>query len=169
MARKVICALCVFFIFTAVLCGCGSGSGKTAVTDFSADFTAVYREMNLSGTIIADRHGLLSVALDSPETLGGVNISYKNGETELRREDLICTADEGYLPEKSFPRLIKNALSALNSEVNGEGKYTPQNGKYALEKDGVNYEVFLDENGFITKITAENELEIEFTEITKNG
>ena len=39
----------------------------------------------------------------------------------------------------------------------------------ALEKDGVNYEVFLDENGFITKITAENELEIEFTEITKNG
>ena len=74
MARKVICALCVFFIFTAVLCGCGSGSGKTAVTDFSADFTAVYREMNLSGTIIADRHGLLSVALDSPETLGGVNI-----------------------------------------------------------------------------------------------
>ena len=168
MARKVICALCVFFIFTAVLCGC-EGSGKTAVTDFSADFTAVYRQMELSGTVNADRRGLLSIALDSPDTLGGVNISYKNGETELRREDLICTADEGYLPANSFPQLIKHALSALNSEVNGEGKAAPKNGKYELERDGVRYEYFIDENGFITKITAGNELEIEFTEITKNG
>lgn len=164
MARKVICALCVFFITTAVLCGCGNGSGKTAVTDFSADFTAVYRQLNLSGRISADRHGLLSVELDSPETLSGLNISYKNGEAELRREELICTADEGYLPENSFPSLIKNALSALNSEVNGE-KSSPNLGKYELERDGVNYEIFLDENGFIIKITAEDELEIEFTDI----
>ncbi len=168
MARKVICALCVFFIFTAALCGCGDSSEKTAVTDFSANFTAVYRQMELSGTVNADRHGLLSVSLDSPDTLGGVNISYKNGETELRREGLICTADEGYLPANSFPRLLKSALSALNSEVNGK-KSAPQDGRYELQKDGVNYKFFLDENGFITKITAENELEIEFTDITKNG
>lgn len=157
MTKKVLSALCVFFVFMTALCGCDSPNGKGVITEFSADFTANYRDMELSGKVTADRRGLLSLELDSPETLGGLAVSYKNGETVLKRDDLICTADEAYLPGNSFPALLKSALKAL-----GDSGTKLKSGSLVIEKDGRTFEYDINENGQIKKLTANGELEIEF-------
>lgn len=163
MTKKVLSALCVFFILS-FLCGCDSPNSKTVVTEFSADFTANYRDMELKGKITADRRGILSIELDSPETLSGVAVTYKNGETELKRDDLICTADEAYLPNSSFPALLKSAFKTL-----GNNDKKPKNGTLVIEDDGKTYEFSIDENGYIKKLTADGELEMEFDNIKKLG
>ncbi len=157
MAKTVLSALCVFFIFMIVLCGCGTANGNGVITEFSADFTASYRDMELSGKLTTDRRGLLSIELDSPKTLSGLVVSYKNGETELKRDDLSCTADEAYLPDNSFPMLLRSALKAL-----GDNDSKPKSDSFSIEKDGKTYEFETDENGQIKKLTANGELEIEF-------
>ena len=164
MTKKVLNALCVFFVFMIVLCGCDSPNGKGVITEFSADFTASYRDMELSGKVTADRRGLLNIELDSPETLSGLAVSCKNGETMLKRDDLICTADEAYLPGNSFPALLKSALNAL-----GDSDAKPKSGSLVIENDGRAYEYSLDENGQIKKLTVNGELEVEFDNIKRLG
>ena len=164
MTKKVLNALCVFFVFMTALCGCDSPNGKGVITEFSADFTATYRDIALSGKVTADRRGLLNIEFDSPETLSGLALSYKNGETALKRDDLICTADEAYLPGNSFPALLKSALNAL-----GDSDAKPKSGSLVIENDGRAYEYSLDENGQIKKLTVNGELEVEFDNIKKLG
>ena len=164
MTKKVLNALCVFFVFMIVLCGCDSPNGKGVITEFSADFTASYRDLELNGKVTADRRGLLNIELGSPETLSGLALSYKNGETALKRDDLICTADEAYLPGNSFPALLKSALNAL-----GDSDAKPKSGSLVIENDGRAYEYNLDENGQIKKLTVNGELEVEFDNIKKLG
>ena len=161
MAKRVLTALCVFFIFT--LCGCGS-TGRPAVTDFSADFAANYMDMELKGRLSADRRGLLSVELTSPDDLSGVMIAYKNGEAELKRDGLICTADEAYLPDGSFTSLIKSALLPVNSDPEGFGS-----GRHELESGGRSFAIDIDEEGRITGIASPGEFEIEFKNIKGSG
>lgn len=167
MTKKVLSALSVFFIFI-IFTGCGNSGRKAAVTDFSADFTAVYKDLNLGGKITADRRGLLSIELNNPATLDGVMISYKNGETELKKDGLICTADEAFIPKSGFPALMKTALNALNKEVYSS-KTPPNSGKYELEADGTQIFITTDENGFISKISVGGELEIEFSGVVTAG
>lgn len=164
MTKKVLSALCVFFVFISVFCGCDPPNGKAVITEFSAGFTASYRDMELSGKLTADRRGILSVELDSPETLSGLTVSYRNGETELKRDDLICTADEAYLPGGSFPALLKSAFKTL-----GKNDKKPKSGGLVLEDNGNTFEFSIDENGYIKKLTANGELEIEFENNKKLG
>lgn len=157
MTKRALSALCVLFILT-FLSGCGKAE-KTAVTDFSADFTAVYRDMELRGRLTADRRGLLTVELDSPDTLDGTVISYKNGEAELKRDGLICTADEAFIPRSGFPSLLKAALRALNNEIYNKNP-APKSGSYVLGADNDKIEILTDENGFISTIKIGSQLEV---------
>ena len=78
--------------------------------------------------------------------------------------DLICTADEAYLPGNSFPALLKFALKAL-----GDSDAKPKSGSLVIEKDGRTFEYDINENGQIKKLTANGELVIEFDNIEKSG
>lgn len=159
MARKALSALCVFFIF--LISGCAADRGNSPLTDFSADFTAEFNGMSLSGNITADRRGLLCMEIKTPETLSGLTISCKDGETELKRDELICTADEAYLPQSSLPSRLKAALSALSSSIEDK-KTKPQNGCYLLP----DYEIYTDKSGSITRITsADGSMDIEFNKL----
>ncbi len=167
MANRVLNALCVFFILPVILCGCGKDR-ESVVTDFTADFTAEYRAMSLSGKLTSDRRGLFNIEITSPDTLGGIGINIKNGVTELKKGELSCTADEAYLPQSSFPSLMKTALEALSDEVVNNG-VSPKNGKIAVEKNGRTFEIFTDGNGYITKITLSGELEAELSGVSASG
>ncbi len=162
MTKRVLTALYVFFFM--FLCGCGA-SEKSAVTDFTADFTANYRELKLNGKISADRRGILNIEIITPDTLNGIKISYKNGGTELKRDGLICTADEAYLPECGFPSQLKSALKTYVNAVINESAH-PNSGGITLEKDGRRFEYIIDENGYITKITSDG-LSVDFCNISK--
>ena len=162
MTKRVLTALYVFFFI--FLCGCGA-PGKSAVTDFTADFPANYRELNLSGKISTDRRGIMNIEITTPDTLSGIKISYKNGETELKRAGLICTAEEAYIPESAFPSQLKSALNTyVNAVINENAK--PNGGSLALEKDGRRFEYIIDENGYITKITSDG-LSVDFCNTSK--
>lgn len=113
---KVLKALCVLFIFSAVIIsGCTAASEHTSlVTDFTADFTADYRGMNLSGNITAARQGITDISIISPNELKGLNARYRDSVIELKRDSLSCTADEAFLPSQSFPAVVKNILDCVN-------------------------------------------------------
>ena len=110
--QKVLSALYVFiFLFLFTLCGCQSSSvqkQKSLVTDFSADFCAEYNDMKLKGSVVSNRQGVIGINITSPDTIAGISVNYKDGEAELKRDSLICSADEAYLPSSSFPNLLKN-------------------------------------------------------------
>ncbi len=115
MAARIINLLCAFLAVAAVLlCGCGGekSAGANPELSFQADFTAEYRGLGLKGSLTSLRQGVCSMRFRSPDTLDGLGISFKNGETSLQRGGAAATADEGYLPCNAFPALLKELLRA---------------------------------------------------------
>lgn len=167
--QKVLCALYVFiYLFLLTLCGCQSSSvqkQKSLVTDFSADFCAEYNDMKLKGSVVSDRHGLIGINITSPDTIAGLSVNYKGGETELKRDSLICSADEAYLPSGSFPNLIKNILKGISD---GRAELSAQNGEssfYNLKTDNGTCIITADKSGNIAEAKIENEkFYIQFSE-----
>ena len=115
--HKVFKSLYVFiFVMVLLFCGCQNkddDKSRTLKTDFSADFCAEYHGMEIEGNISANRQGVIGLHISSPQTIEGLNLSYKNGEVELKRDNMICSADEAYLPCTSFPCLLKNILTGI--------------------------------------------------------
>lgn len=114
MAARILKLLCVFFsVLTVLLCGCERDRNSNAVnTDFSADFRAQYRGMELSGSLINTRQGYCAIELSSPETLNGLSVSYSGNELALSRSGVKATADETYLPSDSFCSILHEILKA---------------------------------------------------------
>lgn len=147
--------LCVFFCALFLLGGC---EAKTPpATDFSAAFSAAYRGMTVEGNLSRSRQGLLTIKLSKPETLGGLRVSYRNGELQLGRNRLLCTADEAYLPDDSFPALLKSALDALdNAAPEQELNLTAACGAVHITTD---------ENGLPTALECpEHDLRVRFSD-----
>lgn len=147
---KVLKTLCVFFIVSifviSVLGGCMGENAEqnTIASNFKADFDAEYRDMKISGSIVAGRQGIVNINITSPPTLDGLQINYKNSCIEIGRESLLCTADEPYLPSDSFPAVVKTLLSEINngkaelsskSENSRFFKLTAPNGEWTIETD----------------------------------
>ena len=154
VALKLLCVL--FSVLTVLLCGCTgrAETGDAAALDFQADFSAEYRGMSLAGSVSNIRQGVCTLTFTYPETLEGLQISSKGGGLIMRRGDAAATADEGYLPENSFPSLffalLREAARQEPSEI------TLPSGRAALVTD---------EKG----LPAKAEIPSEDTEITFSG
>lgn len=143
MVAKVLKILCVLFASaTVMLCGCHRDNAAKGLieTDFSADFTADYNGLSVTGRVVNTRQGVSSVEFDSPETLSGLSVRYKNGGVALIHGDVTATADEAYLPENSLPSALRLAFRSA------------QGGDYTQKSDGI-YQI----NG-ITLTTDDNHL-----------
>lgn len=151
MAKKVLTALYVLFLFIFIMSGCSDSAKAVDIkTDFSADFTAQYRGAEYSGKLSTNRQGVTDISIDSPEEVSGISFGYKNGELEISREDLICSADEAYLPQKSLPSLVKTILDGVsrgNAKLcsHGNDTYT-----YSFRTDSGECVLETDEKGYIT-------------------
>ena len=112
MAKRII-TLCVFFCM--LLCGCAGhgGSQGEVCADFQADFTAAYNGLNFGGTLLHTRQGNTDLRFTRPETLRDLELAYQNGELRLSRMQAACTADEGYLPDISFPSMLRQVLKGM--------------------------------------------------------
>ena len=122
MVSRVLKLLCVFFsVLTVILCGCGKTAAdkKEICADFQGNFCADYRGMTVDGTIVNTRQGVCAIDITSPETLSGLSLQFKSGETVLSRDGAKATADEAYLPSVSFPSVIREALAEIAA-----GNYT---------------------------------------------
>ena len=117
MCRRFLKILCVFFVLTIfVLSGCHSVEKKedNLKTDFSADFSAEYREGEYKGRLSTNRQGVLSNEITYPQTIEGLSVRYYSGEMHIARENLDSSADEAYLPDTSFPSVIKSVFDGIN-------------------------------------------------------
>ena len=152
MAVKVLKKLCVFFLLPVMmLVGCEEVSEKTEIaTDFSADFTAEYRGSEVRGSLSTNRQGVTNIRIDYPETVSGINFNYKNSELEMSRESLICSADEAYLPQRSFPSLVRELCKGIG---NGRAEFVSQSEDkctYNLKIYSGNCTISTDADGKIT-------------------
>ena len=126
MAR-VLTALCVFFCAVFSLSGCAQSSRQGLKSDFTADFTAHYGELELSGRLTYTGEKSLNLELLSPATLEGLSIGYRGGELSLGKNNLFCTADEAYLPANAFPSMLKTVLgAAYEAAENGQLRFDGQ-------------------------------------------
>ena len=131
---RMMTVLCVFFCALFCLGGCSQGRGQSLTTDFAADFTADYRGM----------------------TLDGVTVGYRGGELTLGRDSLRCTADEAYLPCRSFPSLMKDALTAVCDAYENDRLNLKEHTAEVTLPQG-KCEIKTDDNAYITEITVQSE------------
>lgn len=168
MTKRVLKTLYVFsFLLILLFSGCQDESKPAdIVTDFSAKFNSSYRDAEYSGSISANRQGVAYISISSPEELDGISFGYKNGELEMSRENLICSADEAYLPQKSFPSLVKSILDGVSQ---GRASLSTQSDSiytYNLKTNSGNCVITTDRDGKIMGAEIKNaELNIEFSEI----
>lgn len=168
MAEKVLKALCVFFLLPIILiCGCESSQEqKSLVTDFTADFTAQYRGVDVRGSVSTNRQGVTSISITYPETVNGLNISYRDSQMEISRESLVCSADEAYLPQRSFPSQLKSVLKGV---AEGRATLSSQNKNddtYLLKTDMGNCKITADKEGKVTEAEIkDSQFYIKFSEI----
>lgn len=128
MAR-IVKLLCVFFATLSVLlCGCERGEREKPelCADLTADFSADYNGLTFRGSLSNTRQGVCVIDIQSPETLGGLQVRYKSGEVALSRGALQATADEGYLPECGLPSVLREIFSVVAAKdytVSEDGTY----------------------------------------------
>lgn len=116
MAKRFLTALyAVFLCFVILLMSaCTTQEADPAITTkFTADFTADYNDMTVKGSVTSGGFGALSISITYPQTLSGLNINYKNSEVQLSREQIVCTADEAFIPQNGFPSMISAALNEI--------------------------------------------------------
>ncbi len=116
MTYKILRTLSVFFLLPVlILGGCASQHERKSVqTDFSADFTASYNQMELEGHISANRQKLINIRIDAPQSLGGLEFGYNGAGLNIKRDDMVCSADEAYIPEGSFPNILKTIVEGVS-------------------------------------------------------
>ncbi len=168
MTKSVLKALYAFsFLLIFLFGGCqGKNEPADIVTNFSAKFTSDYRDAEYSGNISTNRQGVAYISISSTEELDGLSFEYKNGELEMSRESLICSADEAYLPQKSFPSLVKLILDGISQGRTNLSSQSDNVCTYNLKTDSGNCVIVTDKDGKIISAEIKNaELKIEFSEI----
>ncbi len=173
MAKQVLRKLYVFLLLPyMILSGCQNiDETKEIVTDFTSEFTAKYREMEIKGRLSTNRQGITNICIDYPETVSGINFNYKSSDMEIARESLICSADEAYIPQKSFPSILKSICDGIG---NGRAELISKNEiscTYNLKTNTGNCILNTNTDGIITDAEIKNsEFSIEFntTETAEN-
>lgn len=117
MAKKLFCILYAFFICVFLFSGCSSAQppNESIITDFSAKFDSHYQESEYKGTIVTNRQGVTTISITYPQTVEGLVFTYHNSELVFSQVELICSADEAYLPQNSLPSMIKSIFDGIKS------------------------------------------------------
>ena len=133
MARKILITLCVLFVMPVfVITGCDEvQENLSPKSSFITDFSCEYRKMNITGKLSASGKKLINISLDSPNTVSGLSVTYKGSDLEISRENMICSADEAYIPESSFPNITKEFYTELQTE----GRFLRGSAKMCVHTD----------------------------------
>lgn len=159
MARKILIALCVLFVMPVfVITGCDEvQENLSPKSSFIADFSCEYRKMNITGKLSASGKKLINISLDSPNTVSGLSVTYKGSDIEISMENMICSADEAYIPESSFPNITKEILYGIaDGRAVFEGKCEDVC-TYRLDSAFGKAVVNTNSNGCISKISVDGE------------
>lgn len=172
MKKKPFALFILFVSILFALSGCQSeGRGKAEnmiVTDFSADFSAEYRETEIKGTITSTRQGVMDIKITSPDALSGLEVTYKNSEMLISLDSLECSADEAYLPESAFVQVMRSVMRGI---ADGRQTLSAENdgGKiYSLKASDSTAVLYVDGEGFITEIELkDSDFKMSFENVTQ--
>lgn len=159
MARKILIMLCALFVLPAfIMIGCDTTEKIDELkADFSADFSCEYRKMDISGSLSCNGQKLMNITFDLPETISGLSVSYKGSDMEISRENLICSADEAYIPESSFPNITHQIFCGITdgrAVFKGKCKNVCT---YSMTTSWGDAVITSDSKGFVYKISLEKE------------
>lgn len=168
MTRKILIALYALFIVPVfVITGCDTTDTVNAPkSSFIADFRCEYRKINITGKLSADGKKLINILFDSPNTVSGLSVTYKGSDLEISRENMICSADEAYILESSFPNITKEILYGIaDGRAIFEGKCEDVC-RYRLDSVFGKAVVSTNLKGYISKISLDSEdYEMVFTNV----
>ena len=153
--RNRIITLCVFFIAAVFIGGCSDRAGKSLCADFKAEFSAQYNGLSFGGSLLSTRQGNTNLTLSRPATLGNLELGIRNGELSLTRGRVSCTADEGYLPDSSFPSLLRRIFRGITDGRARLIKSNEENLVYSLDVGSENCEIVSDSEGLPQTISME--------------
>lgn len=180
MANKIFKVLCVFFLLPVLfLTGCGLGNNfskhgndtdkSDIMTDFSADFTAQYREMKIKGHMSCNRQKMVNISINSPESLSGLELNYKSSQMQIIRDNMICSADEAYIPEKSFPNILRAVIFGVSDGRAVFKSEKDNQNTYDLKTGFGNADITADSDGRLLGARLDGEqFEIKFENIKIN-
>lgn len=160
-------ALYVLFLCAlggCLLTGCKGSAPKPPAVGFSSDFSGSFNSLGVSGRMSVGSGGLMSLRIDEPDTVSGLEFVYKDGCVSLREDEAACTADEAYLPSGSLPSMLRAAAGAI-----AEGSYKIQSEAdekvtYVLNNE---FDLIADREGkYLNLKSSGGELEIDFRNFT---
>ena len=169
MVDRVLKMLCVIFSCAVVmLCGCNKNTGETekVQTDFKAAFTADYEGLSLKGELTNTRQGMTNLRFSAPDTLDELCLDYKGGEITIARGSIKCTADEAYLPDSSFPSVLRAFFANIAlGDFMAEGDHT-----YSMQLGGEICVFTVDESGIPVNMSLPDRgTEVRFSNSEKIG
>lgn len=119
-----------------VFTGC---RGATAAEPIGEGFTcavkAIYRDLEVSGTLTRDGAGRLGLTFDEPSTLKGLTVQWDGENVTLSLGGMSFSVSPDAVPERALGEEI---VSAFDTALRGEGKRTTENGKLIVEGNGSN-------------------------------
>lgn len=157
--KKLFLPLCCLLL----LFGCGKPQTKPNAVMFSCDFTARYQDVRLAGQLTRGQTGTLSLSLEEPRTLQGVNVSLQDG-------DLIVTL--GTLRYTYHAEMQETAvLQRLSRVLDAVCETVVRNGKITGETDKDRYTVTVDpvSGNILSLELSEAELSIDFSNVKNTG
>lgn len=165
---NVLCLLVIFMMFVFFGCSQAQTQLQSISSDFSADFIAQFKNDTYTGRVSCTRQGLITITVKTPETLSGLSVKYNNSQLQLCEDNLVCSADEAYLPETSFPSILKSVLDAVRN-----GRYTlvgtdDNESTYSLLTDAGSCMMKTEENYLKAVSVNDTEFNIEFDNVSVN-
>ena len=165
LSARIACEALAFLLPVIIFCSCNQVEKANLLTSFSANFTAEYNSMNISGNVTTNNEAVTNISITSPETISGLNINYKGSEMQISRETLICSADEAYLPQESFPSILKSILKAVSEGRTSLISQEDNSSTYSVNTNLGNCEIKADKGGNIKQASIrEYKFRIMFTE-----
>ncbi len=155
----------LFFVCVLFLTSCSS-EPSDIITNFSATTKIEYNNVNIEGNIVTNKNNILTFTVTSPTSMEGYEYNYKNGELTINYGNLTVNAEQDYLPQYSFVKVLYNVLTSLSAENNcyldssdnalAWYKGSCNSGKYSIEAEystGVIHKITVDTIGFAAEFS----------------
>lgn len=128
-------------ILAVLLVGCSRKTAADPIGEgFSCSVKAVYRDMQVRGTLTREAVGTLTMSFTAPETLDGLTARWDGGDVTLTMHGMSFAMDPASVPESALGEEI---IAAFDAALRGEGERTQKDGKLTVRDSGANGEYTL--------------------------
>ena len=124
-----------------LLTGCSRRTAAEPIGEgFSCAVEAVYRELQVRGTLTREAAGTLTMQFTAPDTLDGLTARWDGGDVTLTMHGMTFAMDPASVPESALGEEI---VAAFDAALRGEGERTKKGDTLIVRDSGANGEYTL--------------------------